>query len=526
MPADWGRAASTRRPPPLAECPASAAAWAACGNPAEGSKKIFTAASPTRRARPTSTPTSVRIHRPAPLFIIFRSFNPHSTHPPPPLLLVSLLLSGLYGQVVDCVIMCDPHTRKPRGFGFVTYDTTQAVDRACMTKFHELNGTRHKPSAPRPLPPSSTFPLVLLSRPSFFPTLSGKRVEVKRAIPQDRMAAEDGGMGGMKPNDPNVLAALAGGLFPGGMQGLGGGGQPGANGYPASLLQGLQGGNGQGGGNGAGGWPGQTPDTTQQGLDAAISAANSVLGSMTEPPQQDTTKSQVPSGILNAFNNPTGNFSTASAALSNGARTGYNGNNNEQQGPTSGGNGGGGGGADVSTGAQAEAQAQAMINIQAQQLASQQQQQQQQFQSTLLQFQQQQLLLQQMQQRQRQQQQLQQLEQLQKLQQALLTTGPAQTAAATATMPTMEPLPGGAMVPRQRRRQRVRALRSRRPPSSSRSGCSQWRLRRMVSATHPLRRPMAPTPLLTARRRLRANRRAPTRRPSQALTRATTDRPL
>merc|ERR1740138_1317706 len=31
---------------------------------------------------------------------------------------------GLYGQVVDCVIMCDPHTRKPRGFGFVTYDTT------------------------------------------------------------------------------------------------------------------------------------------------------------------------------------------------------------------------------------------------------------------------------------------------------------------------------------------------------------------------------------------------------------------
>ena len=340
--------------------------------------------------------------------------------------------------------MCDPHTRKPRGFGFVTYDTTQAVDRACMTKFHELNGTRHKPSAPRPLPPSSTFPLVLLSRPSFFPTLSGKRVEVKRAIPQDRMAAEDGGMGGMKPNDPNVLAALAGGLFPGGMQGLGGGGQPGANGYPASLLQGLQGGNGQGGGNGAGGWPGQTPDTTQQGLDAAISAANSVLGSMTEPPQQDTTKSQVPSGILNAFNNPTGNFSTASAALSNGARTGYNGNNNEQQGPTSGGNGGGGGGADVSTGAQAEAQAQAMINIQAQQLASQQQQQQQQFQSTLLQFQQQQLLLQQMQQRQRQQQQLQQLEQLQKLQQALLTTGPAQTAAATATMPTMEPLPGGA----------------------------------------------------------------------------------
>merc|ERR1719453_350446 len=79
---------------------------------------------------------------------------------------------GLYGQVVDCVIMCDPHTRKPRGFGFVTYDTTQAVDRACMTKFHELNG---------------------------------KRVEVKRAIPQERMASDD-------PHgaaaDPRVMAAI------------------------------------------------------------------------------------------------------------------------------------------------------------------------------------------------------------------------------------------------------------------------------------------------------------------------------
>merc|ERR1719482_2262684 len=63
---------------------------------------------------------------------------------------------GQYGAVVDCVIMCDPHTRKPRGFGFVTYDTTAAVDRACVNKFHELNG---------------------------------KRVEVKRANPQERMAA-------------------------------------------------------------------------------------------------------------------------------------------------------------------------------------------------------------------------------------------------------------------------------------------------------------------------------------------------
>eukprot|EP00322_Chrysochromulina_rotalis_P002694 CAMPEP_0115865962 /NCGR_PEP_ID=MMETSP0287-20121206/20003_1 /TAXON_ID=412157 /ORGANISM="Chrysochromulina rotalis, Strain UIO044" /LENGTH=291 /DNA_ID=CAMNT_0003320513 /DNA_START=70 /DNA_END=942 /DNA_ORIENTATION=+ len=61
---------------------------------------------------------------------------------------------SLYGPVIDCVIMCDPHTRKPRGFGFITFDNAVAVDRACVNKFHELNG---------------------------------KRVEVKRAIPQERM---------------------------------------------------------------------------------------------------------------------------------------------------------------------------------------------------------------------------------------------------------------------------------------------------------------------------------------------------
>uniref|UniRef100_A0A7S4F3K4 RRM domain-containing protein n=2 Tax=Chrysotila carterae TaxID=13221 RepID=A0A7S4F3K4_CHRCT len=65
---------------------------------------------------------------------------------------------GTYGNVIDCVIMCDPHTRKPRGFGFITYETSESVDRVCANKFHDLNG---------------------------------KRVEVKRAIPQDRMISDD-----------------------------------------------------------------------------------------------------------------------------------------------------------------------------------------------------------------------------------------------------------------------------------------------------------------------------------------------
>ena len=39
--------------------------------------------------------------------------------------------------------MCDPHTRKPRGFGFITYDSVSAVDRACVHKFHDLQGALH-----------------------------------------------------------------------------------------------------------------------------------------------------------------------------------------------------------------------------------------------------------------------------------------------------------------------------------------------------------------------------------------------
>ena len=49
--------------------------------------------------------------------------------------------------------MCDPHTRKPRGFGFVTYDSTAAVDRACVNKFHELNGAQPHASGPAMPPP-------------------------------------------------------------------------------------------------------------------------------------------------------------------------------------------------------------------------------------------------------------------------------------------------------------------------------------------------------------------------------------
>ncbi|KAJ6810038.1 heterogeneous nuclear ribonucleoprotein 1-like [Iris pallida] len=57
-----------------------------------------------------------------------------------------------YGNVTDVVVMYDQATQRPRGFGFISFDTEDAVDRVLQKTFHELNG---------------------------------KLVEVKRALPKD-----------------------------------------------------------------------------------------------------------------------------------------------------------------------------------------------------------------------------------------------------------------------------------------------------------------------------------------------------
>ncbi|KAK9945012.1 hypothetical protein M0R45_010544 [Rubus argutus] len=67
-----------------------------------------------------------------------------------------------YGSVTDVVIMYDQNTQRPRGFGFITFDTEDAVDRVLQKNFHELNG---------------------------------KLVEVKRALPKDANPG-GGGRGG------------------------------------------------------------------------------------------------------------------------------------------------------------------------------------------------------------------------------------------------------------------------------------------------------------------------------------------
>ncbi|KAK6161232.1 hypothetical protein DH2020_004613 [Rehmannia glutinosa] len=64
-----------------------------------------------------------------------------------------------YGMVTDVVIMYDQQTNRPRGFGFISFDSEDAVDRVLHKTFHDLNG---------------------------------KQVEVKRALPKD---ANSGGGG-------------------------------------------------------------------------------------------------------------------------------------------------------------------------------------------------------------------------------------------------------------------------------------------------------------------------------------------
>ncbi|EYU40570.1 hypothetical protein ABFS82_05G090200 [Erythranthe guttata] len=59
---------------------------------------------------------------------------------------------GKFGRITDVVVMHDNMTHRPRGFGFITFDSEESVEEVMRKKFHEL---------------------------------TGKLVEVKRAVPKD-----------------------------------------------------------------------------------------------------------------------------------------------------------------------------------------------------------------------------------------------------------------------------------------------------------------------------------------------------
>ncbi|KAF8377674.1 hypothetical protein HHK36_031058 [Tetracentron sinense] len=45
-----------------------------------------------------------------------------------------------FGRITDAVAMCESKTRRPRGFGFITFDSEEAVESVMQKSFHELNG--------------------------------------------------------------------------------------------------------------------------------------------------------------------------------------------------------------------------------------------------------------------------------------------------------------------------------------------------------------------------------------------------
>lgn len=63
-----------------------------------------------------------------------------------------------FGTITDVVVMYDHNTQRPRGFGFITYDSEEAVDRVLTKTFHELNGkmVEVKRAVPKELSPGPT----------------------------------------------------------------------------------------------------------------------------------------------------------------------------------------------------------------------------------------------------------------------------------------------------------------------------------------------------------------------------------
>jgi RNA-binding protein Musashi len=47
-----------------------------------------------------------------------------------------------FGTINDTVVMYERVTRRPRGFGFVTFDSKEAVDKVLEIRFHDLNGIK------------------------------------------------------------------------------------------------------------------------------------------------------------------------------------------------------------------------------------------------------------------------------------------------------------------------------------------------------------------------------------------------
>lgn len=68
-----------------------------------------------------------------------------------------------FGTITDVIVMYDHNTQRPRGFGFITFDSEDAVDKVLQKTFHELNGkmVEVKRAVPKELSPGPNVRLPL-----------------------------------------------------------------------------------------------------------------------------------------------------------------------------------------------------------------------------------------------------------------------------------------------------------------------------------------------------------------------------
>ncbi|KAJ7967806.1 heterogeneous nuclear ribonucleoprotein 1-like [Quillaja saponaria] len=87
-----------------------------------------------------------------------------------------------FGTITDVVVMYDHNTQRPRGFGFITYDSEEAVEQVLYKTFHELNG---------------------------------KMVEVKRAVPKELSSGPSRGQLGGYNSSPSRVSSFLDGYIQG-----------------------------------------------------------------------------------------------------------------------------------------------------------------------------------------------------------------------------------------------------------------------------------------------------------------------